>query len=137
MVGNQIDNLNYIHLAITYVVNTQMDHVSLFWTLKFQKLSNGIRNFSIQWVLSLQITLYRFESPLGFQLPKWESIWECVGLFLHIPLHFQKRECDLWVAFFVHIFPYLCFRRWFLEKLCFHSLNCYFDFLYHICNTGF
>jgi hypothetical protein len=40
--------------AITYILGVQMGHVSPFQTSKFQELSNDIRNFSIQWVLTLQ-----------------------------------------------------------------------------------
>jgi hypothetical protein len=42
-------------LAITYVLSTQMDHASPFWTSTFQELSNGINNYFIQWVLTLAI----------------------------------------------------------------------------------
>ncbi len=28
---------------------------------------------------------WKFGTPYGFQLPKWESTWECVGSFPHIP----------------------------------------------------
>ncbi len=43
-------------------------------------------------VLILAITLWKFESPLGFQLPKWEFTWECEGSFPHTLLHCQKHE---------------------------------------------
>jgi hypothetical protein len=69
--------------AITYILGVQMGHVSPFQTSKFQELSNDIRNFSIQWMLTLEITLWRFKSPLGFQLPKLEFTWECGGSFPH------------------------------------------------------
>jgi hypothetical protein len=81
-------------LAITYVLNAQMDHESPFQTYKFQELSNDISNSSIEWVLTVAITLWRFGNPLGLQLPKWEFTWtrECGGSFLHIFLHFREHE---------------------------------------------
>lgn len=47
----------------------------------------------MQWILTPEVLLWIFETPYGFQLPKWE----CVGSFLHTPesanltprLHFQ------------------------------------------------
>jgi hypothetical protein len=79
-------------LAITCVSSVQMGHARSFQTSKFQELFNDIRNVSIQWVLTLEIALWKFESPLGLQLPKWEFTWECEGSFSHTLLHSQKHE---------------------------------------------
>jgi hypothetical protein len=57
------------------------------------------RNASIQWVLTPAIALWRFESPPGFQLPKWEFPWECEGWFPHILLH--SREHEMWLPSFL------------------------------------
>jgi hypothetical protein len=65
----------------------------------FQELCNDIRNFSIQWILTPTITLWRFGSPLGLQLPKWELTWECGGSFPHTLLHF--REHEMWLLGFM------------------------------------
>jgi hypothetical protein len=46
----------------------------------------------------LQITLWKFESLSRFQLPKWESTWECVSSFAHNLSHSHECECDSWVA---------------------------------------
>jgi hypothetical protein len=57
-------------------------------------------NFLIQCV---SIPKSLFEN-LGFckdsnsELPKWESIWECVSSFLHIFSHSWECECDYQVA---------------------------------------
>jgi len=59
---------------------------------KFQKLSNDIKNSSIQWVLGFVITFWKFENPLRFQLSKWEFTLECEGSFPHTLLHFWKYE---------------------------------------------
>jgi hypothetical protein len=56
---------------------------------------NDLRNFSIQWVLTPTITLWRFGNPLGFQLSRWEFIWECGGSFFHALLH--SREHEMWL----------------------------------------
>ncbi len=68
-----------------------------FWTSKFQDIFNDINNSSIQWVLTPEITLWRFRSPSGLQLPKWELTWECGGSFLHILPHSHtpgSMKCD-------------------------------------------
>jgi len=59
------------------------------------RVSNDIRNFSIQWVLTFVIALWKFGSPLGFQFPKWGLIWECGGSFPHTLLH--SREHEVWL----------------------------------------
>ncbi len=74
--------LTILLLAITCVSDVQMGHASPFEIFTFQKLSNDVRNSSIQWVLTPTIALWRFESPLKFQLPTWEFIWECGGSIL-------------------------------------------------------
>jgi hypothetical protein len=52
----------------------------------------------IQWVLTPVNALWRFGSPLGLQLPRWEFTWECEGSFLHTLLHSQKHE--MWLPCF-------------------------------------
>jgi len=62
-------------LIITYVLSTST----------FQKISNGIKNSLIQWLLTGEIFFKKFEIPWGLQFPKWESTWECMGSFPHTP----------------------------------------------------
>ncbi len=72
------------------------------------RTSNGIRNSSIQWVLTPTITLWKFRSPLGLQLPKWELTWECVGSFPPTFLNFQEHE--MWLlgfTFGLHLYKLL------------------------------
>jgi len=57
-----------------------------------------IINSSIQWILTLAIFLWRFESPSGLQLPKWEFTWECGGSFPHTLPHSQEDE--MWLSGF-------------------------------------
>jgi hypothetical protein len=71
-----------------------MSHASSFWTLKFHELSNDIKNSLIPWVLTPAITLWRFKSPSGLQLPRWELNWECGGSSPHTFLH--SREHEMW-----------------------------------------
>jgi len=61
-----------------------------------QNLSIDIRNSSIQWVLTLAITFWRFGSSLRFQLPKWELTWECGSSFLHTLCTPKSMKCDSW-----------------------------------------
>jgi hypothetical protein len=56
------------------------------------------KEFLIQWILTLEIALWRFMSPTKLQVPKWEPTWECVGSFPHIFLHF--REYEMWLPNF-------------------------------------
>jgi hypothetical protein len=67
------------------------------------KLSNDIKNFLIEWVLTPTISLWKFESPLGFQLLKWELIWECGGSFLHNLLHSWEHEMWLPITLGLHL----------------------------------
>jgi hypothetical protein len=78
---------------------------------KFQEFFNDIRNFLIQWVLALAIALWRFGSPLGLQLPKWELTWDYGGSFLHNLLH--SREHEMWFSgsLLAHTFASPCFDR--------------------------
>jgi len=52
------------------------------------------KNSSIEWVLTPAFTLWKFGSPFGLQLPKWEFTWECEGSFPHTLLH--SREHEMW-----------------------------------------
>jgi hypothetical protein len=65
----------------------------------FPELSNDIRNFSIQWVLTLVIALWKFRSPLELQLSKWELTWECGGSFLQLSCTPGNMKCDSRVHF--------------------------------------
>jgi len=65
----------------------------------FQYIFNDIKKFSIQWVLTFKIAPWKFESPSGFQFPKWELTWECEGSFLHTLLH--SREHEMWFPGFL------------------------------------
>jgi hypothetical protein len=73
-------------LTITCVSDFQVGHASLFQTSKFQYLSNYIKNSSRRWVLTLAISLWKFGSPLGVQLPKWEFTWD-VSVHSHVVSH--------------------------------------------------
>jgi hypothetical protein len=51
------------------------------------------------------IVFWRFESPLGLQLPKWEPTWECVSSFFHTFPHSQEHK--MWLLGLI-IGPHLC-----------------------------
>jgi hypothetical protein len=50
-------------------------------------MSNDINNFSIHWVLTLAIDLWRFGGPLGLQTPKVEGP---LGVWRFNPSHFPS-----------------------------------------------
>jgi hypothetical protein len=79
-------------LTITCVSGVQMGHASPFQTSTFQNIFNDITNASIQWILTPTISLSKFKSPPGLQLPKWEFPWECEGSFPHTLLHSWEHE---------------------------------------------
>ncbi len=81
-----------LFFAIICVLSTQMGHANIFQTFTLQELSNDIRFFLIQWVLTLAIALWRFGTPLGLQLPKWEFTWKCGGSFSHILPHLKEHK---------------------------------------------
>ncbi len=60
----------------------------------FQELSNDIRNFSMQWVLTPIIAFWKFENPLGLQLWKWQLTWKCGGSFLQLYCTPGNMKCD-------------------------------------------
>jgi hypothetical protein len=64
----------------------------------FQYLSNVLKNSSMWWVLTLKIALWKFKSPPGLQLPKWEFLSECEGLFPHTLLNSWEHVAWLLVS---------------------------------------
>jgi hypothetical protein len=112
VVGSQISNLipnpSFGHkLCFKY----QMGHASPFKTSMFQELSNDIKNFSIQWFLTLVITFWKFGNPFRLQLPKWKLIWECRGSFPLTFLHYQEHEMWLPGSLLAHTFASPCLGR--------------------------
>jgi hypothetical protein len=112
-----------------------MDHASPFQTSTFQELSNDISKSSINWVLTLEIALWRFGSLSGLQLPKWKLPWECEGSFPHTLLHSRAplstrnlaspclgREPKSRVAtiYYKHNIHSLL---WWLERWCWKNMN--------------
>ncbi len=77
------------------------------------RVFDGIRNFSIQWILTPTIILWKFRSPSGLQFPKWEPTWECVSSFPHTFLHSRKH--GMWLLNFIfhpHLWLQLRLRPW-------------------------
>jgi hypothetical protein len=68
-----------------------------FRHLRLKKFPNDIKNATSHWILTLEITLWSFGSPLGLHLPKWELPWECEGSFPRTPSHFLTLlgVCDV------------------------------------------
>jgi hypothetical protein len=63
----------------------------------FQELFNDIKDATSHGVLTPEIVLLSFGSPLGLHLPKWELPWECEGSLPHTPLCFLTLlgACDV------------------------------------------
>jgi hypothetical protein len=120
-----------------------MGHANPFYTFKFQKISNDIRNFSIHWVLTPTIALWKFKSPLGLQHPKWKLPWECEGSFLQTFLHFQEHE--VWLPCFL-LGPQPCKPKvrvttssliWtWIQQASFHNFSIYVPTLLWVISQG-
>jgi hypothetical protein len=71
VLGNQIGNLttnpSFSHNLCFKCPNGSCEPIL--------KLFNDIMNFSIQWVLTYTIALWKFGNPSRLQLPKWELTW--------------------------------------------------------------
>ncbi len=84
MVGSQTanltPNLSFCHNLCYKCPNGSCEPILNIYTSIF---SNDIKNSSMQGVLISIIILWRFESPLGLQLPQWEFIWECESSSSH------------------------------------------------------
>jgi len=74
----------------------------------FQCFFNDIINFSIQWVLTLEIVLWRFGNPSRLQFPKWKLIWECGGSFPHTFHTLGSVKCDSQASFLACTFASPC-----------------------------
>jgi hypothetical protein len=74
--------------------------------LKRFPMMSGTHKFNDFW--PFKPLFKKFKSPLGLQLPKWKSTWECVGSCLHTLL--CSRVCMwLWVTLLACTFPCPCF----------------------------
>jgi hypothetical protein len=62
-----------------------------------QYFFNDIKNFLRRWVLTPAIVLWRFKSPLGFQLPTWSSLGSVKVHFLTLFGILGSMWCDFWV----------------------------------------
>jgi len=67
--------------------------LNIYALIAFQWYKNATRH----WILTPEIALWSFGSPLGLHLPKWELPWECEGSLLHTPSHFLTFPgvCDV------------------------------------------
>jgi len=126
MVGNQIgililDPFVSHNLCFKYS-NGTCKPISNIYVSRF----NGIMICSIQWFFTFIITLWRFGSPLGNQLLKWE-------LHSLTPSYTpESMRCDSRNSFSAYIFTSPCLGRepmWqellhtFTTKICTHNKN--------------
>jgi hypothetical protein len=90
---------------------------SHFKHLRFNIFLMILRTFLIHWVLTLAIILWRFGSPLRFQIPKWKFPWECEGSFPHTFLHSRASSWPtILQTLALVVSPRLRFRHLFLIK---------------------
>jgi hypothetical protein len=80
-----------------------------FRHLRFNTFSNDINKFSIWWVFTPTIALWKFESPLGFQLPKWEFTWSVRVHSLTLFCILGSTRCDSWASFLTRKLASPCF----------------------------
>jgi len=85
-------------LAIICVSDVHMGDACSFYTFTFQELSNDIKNSSNYWVLTPEITLWKFGSPLGVHFPKWELLWEFEETFPHTFHTPGNMRYDSWAS---------------------------------------
>ncbi len=97
MVRSQIGNLTFDlsfghNLCFKYPNESCEPILDIYVSRAFQRYKE-LFNLMNCWLL---------QSPsknLGFQHPKWEPTWECVGSFPHTLLHFLKHE--MWFPGFI------------------------------------
>jgi hypothetical protein len=81
MVGSQTTSLTLALLStITCAANVQMVHARPFWTSTLQDLFKGIKNTSMQGVLTPAIVLWVFEVPEDSQVP-FSRVWMATSHF--------------------------------------------------------
>jgi len=99
-IGNLIPDLFFGHNLCFRCPNGSCEPIlNIYVSILF---SNDIKNFLIQWVLTFAITLWKFGSSLGFQLPKWEFTWECDSSFPHTLCTPKNMKCDPQVSILAH-----------------------------------
>jgi hypothetical protein len=95
-IGNLTPDLSFGHnLCLKCLDGSREPILDIYIPRAFQ----WYKNSSIQWVMTLEIFLWRFKSPSRLQLPKWELIWECEGSFPHTLLHSWEHE--MWLLGFL------------------------------------
>jgi hypothetical protein len=87
-----------------------MGLASPFWTFTFQELSNGIRNFVIQWVLTPWNTSLKIRDSIRIPTPKVGIHSRMCGSFLHTPENANMTPgLHVWpTPFHRHKFGWMC-----------------------------
>jgi hypothetical protein len=124
-------------LTITCNVDVQIAHARPFWTFTLQDLSNGIKNTSMQGVLTPVIKLWVFGSPRGPQLP-------LLGVWISSSHLLQSGVVTLVLLIKNFIFPHIYTHAWHILQRHLHTFvvwMCYWMFLKHhhqfCCNQNF
>ncbi len=107
-IANLIFGLSFSHNLCFNYSNGSCDPILNIYV---PRISHDIRNFSIQWVFTLTIVLWIFESPLGLQLSKWELTWECRVHSLTHSYTPGNMKCDSQTSFLARTFASPCLGR--------------------------
>jgi hypothetical protein len=91
---NLIFDLSFGHNLCFRCSNGSKPILNIFVSISFQWYKEPFEPMGF----TPAIALWKFGSPLGFQLPKGEFTWECEGSFPHTLLH--SREHKMWLPGF-------------------------------------
>jgi len=105
-----------LHLAITYVLNTQMGHASPFYTSMFHELFNDVKNFFNSMSFDPCNRPLKIRDSigclLGLQLPKCELTWELWGFIpSHSPTLLGAWNVTPRLTFGSHLCKFFCLNH--------------------------
>ncbi len=98
-------------LPITCILITQMGHENSFYTFTFQYISSDIRDFSIQWVLTLAIALWDLGVHWDSNSQNGSSLGSVEFHSLTLSHTSGSMECDSHASFLAFTFVSPCLGR--------------------------
>jgi hypothetical protein len=109
MVGNQIGNLTPDpYLSHNLCLSVQMGHANPFQTCKFQELFIDIMNFSIQWVLTHAIALWKLGVHWDFNSQSGSSFGSARVHSLTLSYTPGSMRCDSQASFLARNLASVC-----------------------------
>ncbi len=103
-IGNLIHDPPFGHNLCFKCPNGSCKPVLDIYVLKVFQIFNPMS-------FDLVIAFWRFESPLGLQFPKWDSLRNVGVHSLTLSYPPDNIKCDSWASVFVHTFASPCFGR--------------------------